>query len=251
MVSSDNEEETESKEEEEKEIIEQIQDRKTRKRRSTGGKAPRETKKNRKAESHSEEEEEEEVEEILEKKTRQRSSTGGGKHQRGSNQALADNSETGDSHSDIGSTGGMRPTRKSWRPRGSSDADTDNWVDPARPTKGPVLDVFANAKEWAENFKRLDEFREIIRGPVAPVTLPPPAPVVLPPPGTPGLDFAGMIGLFKSMAEVMVTAVRVVQPQALPASAAPVQVVTPADPLTLETFERLLAALGDKSKADK
>ena len=63
-----------------------------------------------------------------------------------------------------------------------------------------------------------------------------------------GLDIATMLGIFKTIAEVMVTAVRGVQlpcaPTAVPAPAPPappVQVAAPADPLNMANFERMLA----------
>ena len=123
-----------------------------------------------------------------------------------------------------------------------------------RPGPTASLDVFASAEEWAKNFERMDKIRELIRGPV-PLPMPPPVPVVPPPAAAPppGLDFTAMIGLFKGLAEVMVavTTARGVQPPVMPtAPAPPVQVATAADPLTLATFERLLAALG-KSNSDK
>ena len=91
----------------------------------------------------------------------------------------------------------------------------------------------------------MDRFRELIRGPNMP---PPPVP---PPPQ--GVDFSAILTMFKTLADVMVTAVRAVQvaptPPAAPVPPAPpVQAATPADPLTIANLERMIAALRNDKK---
>ena len=117
-----------------------------------------------------------------------------------------------------------------------------------QPKRGQAPDPFGSAEAWAANFARMDKFREIIRGPM------PPPPPVTPPPAAPGqagsgVDIAAMLGLFKTMADVMVTYMRGIQTQPImppPAPPAPVQVAVPADPLTIVNFERLLTALAQQ-----
>ena len=118
-------------------------------------------------------------------------------------------------------------------------------------TQALDFDVGASAEEWARNFARMDKFREMIRGPMLPPMppTPPPAPPVQPPQvPNQGVDLSVMVGLFKTLADVMVAAVRGAQPQPAlqPPPAPAVLAATPADPLTMANFERMLAALQKK-----
>jgi len=102
-----------------------------------------------------------------------------------------------------------------------------------------------SAEEWANNFAKMDRFRELIRGP----NMPPPPP----PPPPQGVDLSAMLTIFKTLADVMVTAVRAVQaapaPPAAPPPAPPAgQLATPADPLTIANLERMIAALRNDKK---